>query len=104
MSVRLLEFGELTRHKTLIWDMDETLVHVQYKLPGTEFHNHDFEITLESGITYAVTKRPYMEKCLEHLAQYYEMAVFTAAEQEYADLIIDIIDPDKKYFMKRLYR
>ena len=65
---RLIEFGELTRHKTLIWDMDETLVHVQYKLPGTEFHNHDFEVTLKNGVTYAVTKRPYMEKCLEHLA------------------------------------
>lgn len=32
------------------------------------------------------------------------MAVFTAAEQTYADLIIDKIDPEKKYFSHRLYR
>lgn len=24
---RQVEFGEFTRHKTLIWDMDETLIH-----------------------------------------------------------------------------
>lgn len=32
------------------------------------------------------------------------MAIFTAAEQEYADLIIDRIDPERKYFSHRLYR
>jgi CTD small phosphatase-like protein 2 len=33
------------------------------------------------------------------------MAVFTAAEQTYADLIIDVLDPDKLYFGdRRLYR
>lgn len=32
------------------------------------------------------------------------MAIFTAAEQTYADLIIDRIDPEKKYFSHRLYR
>ena len=32
------------------------------------------------------------------------MAVFTAAEQTYADKIIDVIDPDKKFFAFRLYR
>lgn len=32
------------------------------------------------------------------------MVIFTAAEQTYADKIIDVIDPEKKYFVKRLYR
>lgn len=41
-----VEFGELIRHKTLIWDLDETLVHAEYKLPGHEFFNSDFEIVL----------------------------------------------------------
>lgn len=42
--------------------------------------------------------------CLEHLSNYYELAIFTAAEQSYADLIIDVIDPDKRFFRHRLYR
>jgi TFIIF-interacting CTD phosphatase-like protein len=32
------------------------------------------------------------------------MAVFTAAEQGYADKILDHIDPERKYFAQRLYR
>jgi hypothetical protein len=27
LKERLVDFGEFTRHKTLIWDMDETLIH-----------------------------------------------------------------------------
>lgn len=27
LKERMIEFGEYTRHKTLIWDMDETLIH-----------------------------------------------------------------------------
>jgi CTD small phosphatase-like protein 2 len=41
---------------------------------------------------------------LEKLAEFYEIAVFTAGEKEYADNILDHIDPDKKIFKKRLYR
>lgn len=32
------------------------------------------------------------------------MAIFTAADQAYADKIIDKLDPDNKFFVKRLYR
>jgi CTD small phosphatase-like protein 2 len=32
------------------------------------------------------------------------MVIFTAAEKEYADLIIDQIDPENKFFRHRLYR
>ena len=32
------------------------------------------------------------------------MAIFTEAEQTYADMIIDKIDPEGKYFSHRLYR
>ena len=53
---------------------------------------------------FGVAVRPYVQQCLDHLSNYYEMAVFTAAEQTYADLIIDKIDPEKKYFSHRLYR
>lgn len=32
------------------------------------------------------------------------MAVFTAADQEYADLILDKIDPNRTLFSHRMYR
>jgi len=34
----------------------------------------------------------------------WELAIFTAAEQTYADKIIDKIDPENKFFKKRMYR
>ena len=48
--------------------------------------------------------RPYLEDCLERLSQLYEIVVFTAGVQEYADKILDHIDPEKKFIKKRLYR
>ena len=41
---------------------------------------------------------------LEKLALTYEIIVFTAGEQEYADTILDYIDPSREIFKKRLYR
>ncbi len=98
LAERLVEFGEYTRHKTLIWDLDETLVHAQLLLPGTYNQLADFTIQLKNGAKFAITIRPYIHKCLDFLSQYYEMAIFTAADQEYADLIIDQLDPQKSIF------
>jgi Dullard-like phosphatase family protein len=41
---------------------------------------------------------------LEKLSQLYEIVVFTAGVQDYADPILDIIDPEKNLFKTRLYR
>ena len=48
--------------------------------------------------------RPYVLDSLEKLSNFYELIVFTAGEQGYADNILDYIDPEKKIFKKRLYR
>jgi len=105
ISEKGLEFGEVSRHKTLIFDLDETLIHSQQIIPGQDHEIvKDFEITLPNGAKFGVGVRPYVQQCLEHLEQYYEMAVFTAAEQTYADLIIDRLDSEKKFFSHRLYR
>ncbi|CAK80175.1 unnamed protein product (macronuclear) [Paramecium tetraurelia] len=47
--------------------------------------------------------RPYTEEFLEKLSKYYEIVIFTAAQPDYANFIIDIID--KQQIVKaRLYR
>jgi CTD small phosphatase-like protein 2 len=48
--------------------------------------------------------RPYLQDCLEKLSQLYELVVFTAGVQEYADKILDQIDPERTIFKKRMYR
>ena len=48
--------------------------------------------------------RPYLADCLERLSQLYEIVVFTAGVQEYADKILDQIDPERQIIKKRMYR
>lgn len=48
--------------------------------------------------------RPYLEDCLERLSALYEIVVFTAGVRDYADKILDHIDPERKIIKKRMYR
>lgn len=75
------------RKYTLVLDLDETLIHFEEKEDGTS----QFLI------------RPYAQYFLKQVAKYYEVVVFTAALQDYADYILDRMDTERtvKY---RLYR
>ena len=72
---------------TLVLDLDETLVH--------------YEEGAEEG---RVNFRPFLDDFLAEMARCYEVVIFTAAVQEYADPILDHIDPQNKLISKRLYR
>ena len=48
--------------------------------------------------------RPGVVPFLEKVGQYYELIVFTAATQEYGDLLIDAIEENNLYFEHRFYR
>ena len=47
--------------------------------------------------------RPGVEKFLQEMSEHYELVVFTAALQEYADWVLNEIDPCK-HIQYRLYR
>jgi len=101
---RAVTFGPQKRMKTLIFDMDETLIHAEILLKsqkapeGVDFHI-EFLNPNEKGenVDYCiyVKMRPYLDECLEYLAQFFEIAVFTAGEQSYADSILDVLDTDQ---------
>lgn len=48
--------------------------------------------------------RQNLEEALSYLATMYEICVFTAGEQDYADTILNFIDPDRNIIHHRLYR
>jgi CTD small phosphatase-like protein 2 len=48
--------------------------------------------------------RPYLDMALEYLAKLYEICVFTAGTQDYADACLDYLDPDRAVIKHRLYR
>ena len=48
--------------------------------------------------------RPFLDMALDFLAKYYEICVFTAGTQDYADACLDYLDPDRQVIKHRLYR
>ena len=88
--------------KTLILDLDETLVHSSF----TPFKKNDIVLEVDfEGVMYNiyVLVRPYAEDFLKNMSKYFEIIIFTASISKYASPLLDIIDKDKniKY---RLFR
>lgn len=72
-------------HKlTVVLDMDETLIHSKLLNPYAPRHENR---------TWRVFRRPGLKRCLEAMANEFELVVFTAGKQSYADPILDAIDP-----------
>ena len=55
-------------------------------------------------ILYYVHKRPHCDEFLRKVCKWYNLVVFTASVQEYADPVIDWLEQDRKYFAGRYYR
>jgi len=102
--------------KTLILDLDETLIHSMAK--GGRFRTgHMVEVKLQASvgaggqiigpqvpILYYVYKRPFCDEFLKKISKWYNLVVFTASVQEYADPVIDWLEVERKYFAGRYYR
>ncbi|KAG0651914.1 Nuclear envelope morphology 1 [Hyphodiscus hymeniophilus] len=99
--------------KTLILDLDETLIHSLAK-GGRMGTGHMIEVRLNiagpggSGpqhpILYYVHKRPHCDDFLRRVCKWYNLVVFTASVQEYADPVIDYLEQERKFFSGRYYR
>lgn len=88
---------------TLVLDLDETLVHCSVDA----CENADLIFPVEfNGVEYQVHvhKRPHLEAFLRAVAQHFEVVVFTASQQVYADKLLDIIDPGRELIKHRLFR
>jgi len=78
--------------KTLVLDLDETLVHSAFKPVPCYAFQIDVEI---EGYLHEifVCKRPGVEEFLKKVSELYEVVVFTASLEKYANPVIDILDP-----------
>ena len=91
-----------TKARTLVLDLDETLVHKQ--APGASCETVLTVTTPSSSYLIGLSIRPYVSQVLTDLAKTWELIIFTASQRNYADAIIDYIDPDKRLITHRLYR
>ena len=95
------------KKKIALFDLDETLVHCTGDINlKKEKYQHKIDITLPGGkeVSVGINIRPLWKKTLNLIKKYYNIVVFTASHQAYADAVLDFMDPNKKYFKYRLYR
>ncbi|XP_037106014.1 CTD small phosphatase-like protein 3 isoform X1 [Syngnathus acus] len=92
-----------TPESTLVVDLDETLMfgslnvidNAEYTFQ-TAFQDHQYKVY--------VILRPHVKEFLQSVAKAYELFVYTCAKREYAEKILDILDPQRKLFRHRLYQ
>eukprot|EP00871_Galdieria_phlegrea_P005728 jgi/Galph1/642/GphlegSOOS_G5302.1 len=77
--------------KTLVLDLDETLVHTSFE---DEKHEADFTLNLnisDVSMTLYVRKRPWCDEFLQKVSEVFEVIIFTASLPAYADPVIDML-------------
>lgn len=79
-------------HYTLVLDLDETLLHTRW-IKGSQER-------------YIVHERPFVREFLRSVKELhcFEIVIFTAGVQDYADTVIDILDEETNAIHHRLYR
>jgi len=80
--------------KTLVLDLDETLVHSSFKpIPSPDYV---IPVEIEGKLVDVyVLKRPWMDHFMESVGNRYEVVVFTASLSKYADPLLDLLDTAK---------
>jgi len=95
-----------TRHDhrmLLVLDMDETLLHASVQPPSS--YDAKFTVAMgNQGIDVFVNFRPYLHEFLNACSRHFEVAVFTASISDYANQVLDYVDPERRHIHHRLYR
>ncbi|KAE9410435.1 NIF-domain-containing protein [Gymnopus androsaceus JB14] len=105
--------------KTLVLDLDETLIHSTSRPISSANSSglfgsfgarkggpgHVVEVMLGGRSTlYHVYKRPFVDFFLRTVSGWYTLVIFTASMQEYADPVIDWLDAGRGILDQRLFR
>jgi CTD small phosphatase-like protein 2 len=88
---------------TLCLDIDETLLHASLD-PNKPYNTRIMvEADGETGVI-GVAYRPGLDKFLSEVCRLFEIVIFTASHQAYANQLMDAIDPQKHLGKLRLCR
>lgn len=102
-----------TKPYMLVLDLDETLVHAEQVVANskpTANSNKNFEKSFlfsnadGSHDVIGITFRPHLKEFLARASALFDLVVFTASLKDYADAVLDHLDPQGQLFSGRLYR
>jgi CTD small phosphatase-like protein 2 len=94
---------------TVVLDLDETLIHSELITTSRREKRNVkseevFYLLGRDGEGIQVEKRPFLDEFLAQAAEQFELIVFTAGSANYAGPLLDVLDPQRKYFKHRLFR
>lgn len=78
--------------KTLVLDVDETLVHSSFRPPEAPCIDFPVQIDENTKFQVYVQVRPGCMDFIKKMLPYYEVIIYTASLAKYADPLMDILD------------
>ncbi|KAK6934100.1 FCP1 homology domain [Dillenia turbinata] len=92
-----------TKPITLALDLDETLIHST--MDQSDDADFTFQVLVDmKDFTVYVRLRPFLMPFLKRVAEMFEIVVFTASQRVYAEKILNILDPERKFISYSVYR
>lgn len=102
----------LVARKTLVLDLDETLIHSHHDgnlRPTTDKPTTPPDFTLSVHIDghpvkFCVHKRPHVDYFLDVISKWYDLVVFTASMEIYGSAVADKLDDNRGILNRRFFR
>ena len=105
-----LHFPKDEKKKIALFDLDETLAHCVGEIKENNIdikpYKHIVNVTLPSRkkTKIGINIRPNWKETMDFIKEKYQIVIYTASHQSYADAVLNYMDPKKKYTKYRLYR
>ena len=108
--------NEITRNvvsgkKVVLLDLDETLIHGDFKEEYLNDIDHPYDKIIkftsldeQEEVSVGIFIRNGVQKFLEEISKIFDIGIFTASSKDYADAVINYLDPNNEFIKFRLYR
>lgn len=92
--------------KLLLLDLDETLIHCSGDLSLRNQFEMEIDFINHEGVPLRglLNIRPHARQFLQNMSEHFEVVIFTASMKYYADRILRVLDPQKKFVSHVFYR
>ena len=108
--------NEITRNvvsgkKVVLLDLDETLIHGDFQEEYLNDIDHPYDKIIkftsldeQEEVSVGIFIRNGIQKFLEEISKIFDIGIFTASSKDYADAVINYLDPNNEFIKFRLYR